>query len=221
MFLFFSYNTEPSKTYEQTMHDVKDEFTKATFPYRFMQLDSWWYPKGINNGVKNWTAMPEVFPSGLIELHKSLGDMPFVAHNRYWAPDTDYAKQNGGDYEWIIEADFSLPLEQRFWDDLFKNASLWGLHTYEQDWLYTEDDGLKALTETPGLGRQWLMQMGKGAERHDINIQYCMNYPRFLLQSVEIPAVRQARASNDYIPSNEESVMINNQQHLIQTIQRY
>lgn len=29
----------------------------------------------------------------------------------------------------------SLPLERVFWEDLFDDALLWGLETYEQDWL--------------------------------------------------------------------------------------
>jgi hypothetical protein len=28
----------------------------------------------------------------------------------------------------------ALPLEERFWDDLFSEAREWGLYTYEQDW---------------------------------------------------------------------------------------
>ena len=37
-----------------------------------------------------------------------------------------------------------------------------------------------------------------GAEEHGVNIQYCMPYPRHVLQSVEVPAVTQIRSSNDY-----------------------
>lgn len=33
------------------------------------------------------------------------------------------------------EHEKSLPLERVFWEDLFDDALLWGLETYEQDWL--------------------------------------------------------------------------------------
>ena len=29
----------------------------------------------------------------------------------------------------------ALPQDQLFWDDLFANATKWGLELYEQDWL--------------------------------------------------------------------------------------
>jgi len=48
-----------------------------------IQVDSWWYYKGIGGRVKNWTAMADVFPDGMASLSKKTGWM-FVAHNRYW-----------------------------------------------------------------------------------------------------------------------------------------
>jgi hypothetical protein len=74
----------------------------------------------------------------------------------------------------------------------------WGLAVYEQDWLDVEFDELNALLESPTLGRQWLLQMGQAAEKNGLTVQYCMSLCRHALQSVEIPAVTQARASDDY-----------------------
>ena len=42
--------------------------------------------------MKNWTAMPSIFPHGMEHLAIQTG-WPIVAHNRYWSGDTDYAKQ--------------------------------------------------------------------------------------------------------------------------------
>jgi hypothetical protein len=53
------------------------------------------------------------------------------------------------------------------------------------------------------MARAWLMQMGEAAEKNNITIQYCMAYPRHALQSVEIPAVTQIRASDDYVPGTK------------------
>jgi hypothetical protein len=50
----------------------------------------------------------------------------------------------------------------------------------------------------------WLKQMGAAAMRYDLTIQYCMPWPRHLLQSVEIPVVTQARVSDDYVPGNSQ-----------------
>jgi hypothetical protein len=81
---------------------------------------------------------------------------------------------------------------------LISNATDWGLRVYEQDWLYNEFSELNCTLESASLARQWLMQMGTACENKGINIQYCMSWPRHILQSLEIPAVTQARASDDY-----------------------
>jgi hypothetical protein len=48
-----------------------------------------------------------------------------------------------------------------------------------------------ATTSTIGLGRQWLRQMGNGAAKAGLTIQYCMSPSRHALQSLEIPVVTQ------------------------------
>jgi hypothetical protein len=89
---FYYYHTEPNKTYEDTMIDVKTYADSVGIPYRHWLADSYWYYKGVGNGVKNWTAMPEVFPHGLDYLYNKTG-WPVVGHNRYWSSNTDYAIQ--------------------------------------------------------------------------------------------------------------------------------
>ena len=85
------------------------------------------------------------------------------------------------------------------------------------------------------LGRDWLIQMGEGAAKSSVSIQYCMacvlvlrscvpkrtcrtrktalkcivsmescRYPRMVMQTLEIPAVTQVRASCDYHPGNTD-----------------
>ena len=53
--------------------------------------------------------------------------MQVVGHNRYWAVDTDYARQNGGDYDFILEPlnDKAIPVQQEFWDFLMKSSKEW------------------------------------------------------------------------------------------------
>lgn len=75
---------------------------------------------------------------------------------------------------------------------------------YEQDWLYTSYDQLQHLNLNSSAARTWLLQMGEAAARHQLTIQYCMSYPRHVLQSVELPAVTNVRASADYHPGNEQ-----------------
>ncbi|XP_078674668.1 uncharacterized protein LOC144912809 [Branchiostoma floridae x Branchiostoma belcheri] len=200
---YYYYHTEPGKNYEDTMVDAMAYAKEVGIPYRYLQLDSWWYYKGAGGGVKTWDARPDVFPSGLRALYEKIG-LPIVAHNRYWAKDTTYAKQNGGNYSFIVEKQLSIPTDMMFWDDLFTQSREWGLIVYEQDWLDVEFKGLQATLSSISLGKQWLMQFGQAASSHDLNIQYCMANPRHALQSVQIPAVTQARVSADYHPGNEQ-----------------
>lgn len=50
---------------------------------------------------------------------------------------------------------------------------------------------LKVTHTNINIGRDWLLQMGHGAEINGMTIQYCQALPRHMLQSVEIPAVTQ------------------------------
>ena len=60
------------------------------------------------------------------------------------------------------------------------------------------------MQEDPTLGTRWLAQMNEGALKNGLTIQYCMAYARHLMQSLEAPAVTQARASDDYKPGNKQ-----------------
>ena len=170
---------------------------------RHLQLDSWWYIKGKNGGTKTWVSQPEQFPNGLAYLQNATG-WPITAHNRMWAPDVSYSRVNGGGYDFHEEKGLALPLESRFWHDLFANSSSWGLYNYEQDWLYTEYVGLNYTLSNATAASTWLTQMGEAAAAAKLTMQFCMAWPRFLLHALSLPAVTQARASADYRPGNEQ-----------------
>jgi len=200
---FYYYNTEPGKNYEDTLIDVKRYADASGVPVRHLQLDSWWYIKGQNGGTKTWVSQQEQFPHGLPYLQNATG-WPITAHNRMWAPDTTYSRANGGGYNFHEEKGLALPLESRFWRDLFANASAWGLYNYEQDWLYTEYVGLNLTLSSATAASTWLTQMGEAAAAAKLTMQFCMAWPRFLLHALSLPAVTQARASADYAPGNEQ-----------------
>src|SRR4051812_34087726 len=77
---YYYYNTEPNKNYEDTLIDVYRYAVNNSIPYGWFLLDSWWYYRGKLNGVKNWTARPDVFPNGMQYLHDQT-NYPFIAHN--------------------------------------------------------------------------------------------------------------------------------------------
>ena len=191
---YYYYHTEDNQTYEQTM---LDSIRKINLPFRYLQIDSWWYYKGIGDGVTQWTARPDVFPDGLPALVRKLEHIPVVAHNRYWAYDTVY-KQN---YSFVLDQPNgkALPVgNDTFWVDLFTQAREWNLIVYEQDWLITVMESFSPTHTDIHLGHQWLSSMGEAADKLDINIQYCMSLPRHILTALEIPRVTQTRTSTDY-----------------------
>lgn len=213
---FYYYNTEPNKTYAETMLDIYHE-VKA--PYQSWNYDSWFYPKcewvvppsfelehqAVKAPVKNWTAMADIFPGDSMRTIYQKTKLPVIAHNRWWCNETDYAKRSGGSYNFIYNDanGTSLPIDQQFWDDLFKNATEWGLTVYLQDWIQYQVAFMPQMKADLTLERNWLIQMGNGAEKNNINILYCAAMPRQMLQSVEIANVVSIRASGDYQPSND------------------
>jgi hypothetical protein len=46
--------------YEQTLLAVRRYADEVGLPYRYVLLDSWWYYRGSNDGVSDWTARPDV-----------------------------------------------------------------------------------------------------------------------------------------------------------------
>jgi hypothetical protein len=166
-------------------------------PFHYIQLDSWWYHKGIGGGVAQYTALPDVFPDGLQTLHRRLENIPLAAHNRYWAYDTVY-RQN---YSFTLDESSgkSLPIgNDSFWVDLFTQTRDWGLILYEQDWLDFQTYNFTPTCTDIHIGHQWLMSMGEAGEKIGMNIQYCMSLPRHMLTALEIPRVTHARTSTDY-----------------------
>ena len=101
------------------MLDIASYAKAEGIPYKYWLADSWWYYKGEGGGVKTWAPRPDIFPSGLAAFVRTTGWRTQL-HNRYWANDTTYARQNGGAYDFHVETEnkLALPASQRFWDEL-------------------------------------------------------------------------------------------------------
>ena len=206
---FYSYHSEPNRTMEQTVLDIRAQSLKQHIPYRYVEFDEWFYcqlkgkPVGWCDqiGTELWIPAPGVFPNGFKHLSDSTR-WPVHGSNKWWSNTTPYAKQNGGNYTFVYDdaQKSSLPVDQCFWDYLMNMARQRGQIVYEQDFQSTQFEHLWQLTSNVTLGHTWYSQMGKGAELNGIAIQYCMAPSRAILQALEIPVVTQARASNDYRP---------------------
>ncbi|XP_046547847.1 uncharacterized protein LOC124257764 isoform X1 [Haliotis rubra] len=192
---------EKGKNYQDTVLDIKTYIGQIGVPVRYIQYDAWWYHYDNDHGIITWSAQPSVFPNGMQWLYNKT-QYPVVAHSMFWSANTTYATTNGGKYKFLMDGHKAVPLEERFWTDLLANARKWGLFVYEQDYLDDEFTQIQTFLTDIDLGRQWLTQMGNGAAKNGLTIQYCMSYPRHMLQSLEIPVVTQSRASFDYHPGS-------------------
>lgn len=189
-------------------------------PFRHWQLDSWWYEKGKGGngssrgsgpigpliGLYQWTADPFVFPEGVPALQRVV-DMPFVLHNRWFAPGNWYKQHGIPPTGWTDGSGAGmlaiLPLDgDYFWDYFFQQQKGYGLQVYEQDFLWMQYDLVPALRRNATMADDWLRSMADAAHRHGLTIQYCMPYPRDYIASTRHKAVTTIRASDDYHPNN-------------------
>jgi hypothetical protein len=84
----YYYNTQTGVDYQTTLKNVVNYFKTNGVPLAYVQLDSWWYPKGSNGswsdssgGYRTYEAHAELFPSGLAAFQQSLG-AGLITHNR-------------------------------------------------------------------------------------------------------------------------------------------
>ncbi|XP_070183655.1 uncharacterized protein, partial [Littorina saxatilis] len=100
--------TEPNKTYEQTILDLKEYTDSIQVPFRYIQYDAWFYYRGQLGGTVLWKARPDIAPHGLQYIFNQT-QWPVAAHNMYWSAKTPYAKENGGKYNFIVESEKAIP----------------------------------------------------------------------------------------------------------------
>ncbi len=210
---YYYYKTEPGMNYQDTLLAVKADADRAGVPFRYFQMDSWWYFKSegkrtgigifdwvkalMGGGVIRWEARPDLLPDGLSGFQKKL-NLPLIAHNRWYDKNNDYRR----DYQFVDgvgDRNPAFPIEDRFWEMIMENAKNWGVEVYEQDWLLTQWDMIPYLRESVDAGEKWLKAMSRSAEKRGLTIQYCMANPGMFMQSAKYPNITQVRPSGDYL----------------------
>jgi hypothetical protein len=211
---YYYYNHAPYMNYEEMLKALKDKADNVGIPYGYIQLDSWFYQK--DDGTVLWDGLKEYFPNGIRACVEKIG-LPIVCHNRWFSQNTFYKVKYPG---WITETHpsntqpgwdtknlnkksksmrtWSFPEKKEVWDDLMTNAHSWGCVCYEQDWLQPQWRFFKYLQEDVYRGRVWLKNMADAAAQNGITLQYCMTYPSFYLETLELLNVTHARCADDY-----------------------
>jgi hypothetical protein len=190
------YNTAPSMTYEQTLAAVKANFDQLGLHAGYMQLDSWFYPKGATDtwdgagGIYEYLAAPALFPQGLAGFQQSL-NLPLVTHARWIDPASPYHA--------MYAMSNNVITDPAYWAATASYLAGSGVATYEQDWL--DVNALPLLNLTDGDG--FLGNMAASMAQQGLTMQYCMPLPRHLLQSSKYNNLSTVRVSNDRFDSTK------------------
>ena len=209
----YYYNYDVQKGYEKTLLDLMAYYRKQGLPFRYLQLDSWWYPKtftspsgkkpenphprnpkmpkGIWNrygGMLKYEAAPDVFPDGLGEFHEKLV-LPLITHNRWIDVESPYRS--------TYKISGVGAVDSRWWDDVIGKIASWGVVTYEQDWLSAIYNNSPEMEITTWAGEAFMDNMARANQKYNMTMQYCMAQPRHFLQGSRYGNLTTIRVSGD------------------------
>ena len=191
----YYYEFDPQLGYAGTLLAIRHQFAKLGVLLGYVQLDSWWYPKGVNarwdslssalpDGEYVYRADKELFPDGLTAFQQSLG-LPIVTHARWISSASPYRAQ--------YKMSGNVVLDPAFWKSTSEYLADAGVVTYEQDWL-----DHNAQTELNLADPQaFLENMSEAMLRKGITIQYCMPLPSDYMASTRYSNVQTIRTSVD------------------------
>ncbi len=207
----YYYNYDPEKGYDGTLLALREHYQKEDIPLGYMQLDSWWYQKSINNvhnqpgaakkkqefperpwnrsgGLMEYTADTSLFPNGLAAFQQQLG-LPLVTHNRWIDPASPYHKR--------FKISGIGAVDPGYWKEIMGYLKSSGVAVYEQDWInyiYTNNPEMKS---DISVGNAFTDHMAKAAQDVGINLQYCMGLPRYFMQGVKYNNLTTIRTAGD------------------------
>ena len=187
----YYYSYDPSLGYEGTLEAVGKDWADKGIPMGYMQLDSWFYPKGPQaqwndgaHGEYTYEASPQLFPDGLAGFHNQLG-VPLVTHARWIDPSSPYHSQ--------YQMSGNVVTDPRFWQDRMNYLHNSGVASYEQDWLCAGAQPQYNLTDPDAF----FGNMAKYAAANGMTMQYCMPMPRNYLQTALYSNLTNMRVSDD------------------------
>jgi hypothetical protein len=206
----YYYNYDSALGYAGTLEALVAHVRKQAIPFRYLQLDSWWYyktfvdPDGHKGEVKNrvlpegewnryggvlkYEAHPAVLPEGLAAFQKKVG-LPLITHNRWLDPASPYLK--GYQISGVAAVD------PRWWNDTIGYVASAGVVCYEQDWLNVIYEHSPAFTTVPGIAEAFTDNMARAAQERGLSLQYCMPTPRYFLQGSHYDNLTTVRVSDD------------------------
>ena len=198
---------------ESALKLMADYFRDLSIPIGYYQLDAWWYKmpcscagrccgatgagapiceKSSDSCILDFVANNTYFPSGLANLSRYVG-AGFNLYHHLFCPGNAYEARG-----YRFEDEYVVPEQSRqFYEGLFAQGKAQKQVAFEIDYLSRYASIITQRSSLTGAS-QWLKGMADAAAAAHLPIQYCMQYPRHILESALHPAVTQARASTDY-----------------------
>ena len=180
----YYYNDDPALGYEGTLLAVRRDFQELDIPLGYMELDSWWYPKGSwatwqgngyeRGGIYQYTASPALFPNGLAAFQHQLG-LPLAVHARWIDASSPYRT--------TYRMSGNVITDPRYWQATAAYLAGAGVITYEQDWLADLAHTNLNLADPSAF----LDNMADAMRGRGIDMQYCIRFPRICCKA---PATR-------------------------------
>lgn len=190
-FATYYYEYDQSLGYAGTLEAVVADWNAKQLPLGYMQLDSWWYPKGptadwtlVGDGEYLYEADTTLFPDGLAAFQSKLG-LPLATHARWVNSASPYRT------EYKMSGDVCI--DPAFWQSIMSYLRQSGVVVYEQDWLSEGAQPVYNLTDPDAF----FGNMASYAQSNGLTMQYCMPLPRDYLQSTKYSNLLTIRVSND------------------------
>lgn len=191
----YYYNTNAPLGIENTLVAVRNEYASKGVPLAYVQLDSWWYPKGAcqcwqgdptNNrgGIYLYQPAAPLFPDGLSNFQANL-HLPLVVHARWM--------DTGSPYQGIYAMSGGVCVDPAYWMDRMSYLKSCGVITFEQDWLSYLGVPNMNLNDPPNF----MNYMQAAAVANGLNLQYCMMWARHALQATLYTNLMTIRTSQD------------------------
>ena len=191
----YYYNWDRSLGYTGTLLAVKQELDRQGAPLGYLQLDSWFYPKGAGGqwdsggGIYRYQADSGFFPKDLQAFRQDLG-IPLVTHARWIDTDSPYRRQ--------YKMSNNVSTDPLYWDTVADYLRASGAAVYEQDWLGTAAQTNLNLDDEAA----YLDNMARSLQQRGLNMQYCMALPGHYLQSTRYGNLTTIRAAEDRFDRN-------------------
>jgi len=206
----YYYNFEPDLGYAGTLLALRRRYQAEGIPIAYMQFDSWWYDKSINDpsghpvtelknpklpntpwnhfgGVLSYRADKDLFPNGLADFQSHLG-LPLILHNRWIdrkSPDRKHFRISG-----------LGSVDPKWWNDTAAYLASCGAATYQQGWLNQIYDHSRGMRNTVGVGDAFTRCMARSMGAHGLRVQYSLATPAFFMESLLYPNVTTVQAND-------------------------